>query len=86
METWELERNLKLVLSVGIFCTWEDYKVLHTSTEGIRWPLDAFNGSEEWDLTIKIIIIIIIITINCNRVVTRLQWLYYKYTKYEIGY
>jgi hypothetical protein len=35
---------------------------------------------------IIIIIIIIIIFINCNWVVTRWQWLFYTYTKYEIGY
>ena len=33
-----------------------------------------------------IIIIIIIIIINCNWVVTRWQWLFYMYTKYEIFY
>ena len=33
-----------------------------------------------------IIIIIIIIIINCNWVVTRWQWLFYMYTKHEIGY
>jgi len=32
------------------------------------------------------IIIIIIIIINCNWVVTRWQWLFYMYKKYEIGY
>ena len=32
------------------------------------------------------IIIIIIIFINCNWVVTQWQWLFYMYTKYEIGY
>ena len=30
--------------------------------------------------------LIIIIIINCNWVVTRWQWLFYMYTKYEIGY
>ena len=30
--------------------------------------------------------IIIIIIINCGWVVTRWQWLFYMYTKYEIGY
>ena len=30
--------------------------------------------------------IIIIIIMNCNWVVTRWQWLFYMYTKYEIGY
>ena len=34
---------------------------------------------------IIIIIIIIIIFINCNWVVTRWQWLFYVFTKYEIG-
>ena len=33
-----------------------------------------------------IIIIIIIIIIYCNWVVTRWQWLFYMYTKYEIVY
>jgi len=33
-----------------------------------------------------ITIIIIIIIINCCWVVTRWQWLFYMYTKYEIGY
>jgi len=28
----------------------------------------------------------IIIIINCDWVVTRWQWLFYMYTKYEIGY
>jgi len=32
------------------------------------------------------IIMIIIIFINCNWVVTRWQWLFYMYTKYETGY
>ena len=31
-------------------------------------------------------IIIIIIIIYCSWVVTRWQWLFYMYTKYEIGY
>ena len=35
---------------------------------------------------IIIIIIIIIIFIYCNWVVTRWQWLFYVYTKYEVGY
>jgi len=32
------------------------------------------------------IIIYIYIFINCNLVVTLWQWLFYMYTKYEIGY
>ena len=39
-----------------------------------------------WPYIIVKIIIIIIIVINCNWVVTRWQWLFYMYTKYEIGY
>ena len=30
--------------------------------------------------------VILIIIINCNWVVTRWQWLFYMYTKHEIGY
>jgi hypothetical protein len=38
-------------------------------------------------IIIFIIITIIIITIiNCSWVVTRWQWLFYMYTKYEAGY
>jgi len=37
-------------------------------------------------IIIIIIIIITIIFIYCNWVVTRWQWLFYMYTKYEIGY
>ena len=33
-----------------------------------------------------IITTIIIVFINCNLVVIRWQWLFYMYTKYEIGY
>ena len=33
-----------------------------------------------------VIIVIITIIIYCNWVVTRRQWLFYMYTKYEIGY
>jgi len=39
-----------------------------------------------WELALIITIIIIIIFINSNWVVTRWQWLFYIYTKYEIGY
>ena len=37
-------------------------------------------------IIIIIIIVIIIIIISCNWVVTRWQWLFYMYIKYEIGY
>ena len=37
-------------------------------------------------MMMMIIIIIIIIFINCNWIVTRWQWLFYMYTKHEIGY
>ena len=38
------------------------------------------------NMAVFCIIIIIIIIINCNWVVTRWQWLFHMYTKYEIGY
>jgi len=38
------------------------------------------------NIKIIIIIIITIIIIYCNWVVTQWQWLFYMYTKYEIGY
>ena len=37
-------------------------------------------------ISLVFIIIIIIIIINCNWVVAWWQWLFYMYTKYEIGY
>jgi hypothetical protein len=45
-------------------------------------------GPKRYDVTgeWRIIIIIIIIFINCNWVDTRWQWLFYMYTKYDIGY
>ena len=39
-----------------------------------------------WEFDYHIIIIIIIIFIYCNWVVTRWQWLFHMYTKYEIVY
>jgi len=42
--------------------------------------------NEQLMLIIIIVIIIIINIINCNWVVNRWQWLFYVYTKYEIGY
>ena len=42
--------------------------------------------SSSISLVFIIIIIIIIIIINCNWVVAWWQWLFYMYTKYEIGY
>ena len=38
------------------------------------------------ELVVVVIVVVIIIIINCNRVVTRWQWLFYMYAKYEIGY
>jgi len=35
---------------------------------------------------VALLLLIIIIIINCSWVVTRWQWLFYTYTKYEIGY
>jgi len=53
-------------------------------------PLVQEKYREEMDCdrrhTYSLIIIIIIIIINCNWVVIRWQWLFYMYTKYEIGY
>jgi len=36
-------------------------------------------------IIIIIIIIIAVVVVNCSWVVTRWQWLFYMYTKYEIG-
>ena len=47
--------------------------VLHT----VRFDVDWCGGGD--------CLIIIIIFINCNWVVTQWQWLFYMYTKYEIG-
>ena len=44
------------------------------------------NGQIFLIIITTIIIIIIVIIINCNWVVTQWQWLFYMYTKYEIGY
>ena len=36
-------------------------------------------------IIIIIIIVVVVVIINCNWVVTWWQWLFYMYTKYEIG-
>jgi len=46
----------------------------------IALPLQRWSRERSW-----IIIIIIIIIINCNWVVIWCNWLFYMYTKYEIG-
>ena len=53
-----------------------------------RWVVsNTFQPLHPQGRTVIIIIIIIIIMfINCNWVVTRWQWLFYMYTKYETGY
>jgi len=48
--------------------------------------LTAHRYADSQTIQTAVIIIIIIIFINCNWVVTRWQWLFYMYTKYEIGY
>jgi len=55
----------------------------------VRIRLPSFNYEILIIVIIIIIItifIIIIVIINCNWFVTRSQWLFYMYTKYEIGY
>jgi hypothetical protein len=47
---------------------------------------DTWNVMSDEECKAQKIIIIIIIFINCNWVVCRWQWLFYMYTKYEIGY
>jgi len=44
------------------------------------------NSHRKLIIILIIVIIIIIIVVNCNWVVTLWQWLFYMYTKYEIGY
>jgi len=38
------------------------------------------------NLKVEVLYLTIIIFINCSWVVTRWQWLFYMYTKHEIGY
>ena len=51
----------------------------------LKATVDSSTGRRPGIVT-TIIIIIIIIIIYCNWVVTRWQWLFYMYTKHEIGY
>jgi hypothetical protein len=51
----------------------------------IRYNLKSYNHLNVATLIIFTIVILIIIFINCNWVVTRWQWLFNTYTKYEIG-
>ena len=47
-------------------------------TQGSTQPVTEMN--------IILIIILVVVVVNCNWVVSRWQWLFYMYTKYEIGY
>ena len=48
--------------------------------------IDRSGGGNRITLDNKKVKMIIIIFINCNWVVTRWQWLFYMYTKYETVY
>jgi len=50
------------------------------------YELGNFHPSQTVSVMMMMIIIIIIISINCTWVVTRWQWLFYMYTKYEADY
>ena len=65
------ERNCRLVGSTAVYC----FNIQ------LLW-----NDCDTVNHICILIIIIIIIFINCNWAVTRWQWLFYMYTKYEIGY
>jgi hypothetical protein len=65
--------------------------LLKYKKSGVWWSFDEAVFPVSASYAIRhfinfIIIIIIIIIINCNWVVTLWQWLFYMYTKYEIGY
>jgi len=49
-----------------------------------RWITLGMRNNSDEDLE-KLETHIIILIINCNWVVNRWQWLFYMYTKYEIG-
>ena len=57
----------------------------HTHTHGAKLCTKT-NLSSHLFIEYLVSNIIIIIFINCNWAVTRWQWLFYMYTKYEIGY
>jgi len=88
---------LTLCNLVQMYRRFERTSLLHKNGRRRRWEAiskhlihtDQTTPRYVWqeNMFIKIIIIItIIITINCNWVVTRWQWLFYIYTNYEIGY
>jgi hypothetical protein len=77
-----LSSHLRLGLPSGLFHSGLPIKTLYTlllSPYELHAPLISFNPGP---IKIKIIIIFI----NCNWVDTRWQWLFYMYTKYDIGY
>ena len=47
---------------------------------------NSYTVSTQSDMYVCMHVIIIIIIIYCKWVVTQWQWLFYMYTKYEIGY
>jgi len=65
-----------------VFMMHDDFSPL---TDTVSFNADIINNKAS-QFKRDIINIIIIIFINCNWVVIRWQWLFYMYTKYEIGY
>jgi len=72
--------NIFRLKNPAIYKTMWKKKIWYSRTDH-RWQ---YNAAHAHCITTTIIIIIIII-IYCNWVVTRWQWLFYMYTKYEIG-
>ena len=73
-------------------CRTEIRRIMFLRRHFIRTILGEQNLSPEPEvkpsvhLANSLVTLIIIIFINCNWVVTRWQWLFYMYTKHEIGY
>ena len=73
---------------VSLFPSWPGYGLISTPVflcKRANCFRELLYNNNNYYYFITIIIIIITI-INCNWFVTQWQWLFYMYTKYEIGY
>jgi len=86
---WSFLLGVFETVHIAVFKEKPATAVLRVSGAIVEKKMYSYNKSRRDAPFLKfilIIIIIIIIFIDCSWLVTRWKWLFYRYTKYEIGY